>query len=59
MKEASPPDQFNMTKNRLEFDQKNFTPTNMTNMTKTFHQQTLTFKLDRNIDEFDRKLRIT
>ena len=28
-------------------------------MTETFHQLTLTFELDRNMDEFDQKLILT
>ena len=47
-----------MTKNWLEFDGKKFALTNLNVGTrpKNSHWQTLTFELDRNMDEFDQKL---
>ena len=45
-----------MTKNWLEFDQKNSHRQTLTlELDLISHHQTLTFELDQNMDEFDRK----
>ena len=46
-----------MIDNQLEFDWKKFTPKNLNAGTwpKISHRRTLTFELDRNMDEFDQK----
>ena len=51
--EASYFDQFSMTKNGLQYLQKNTDKREHWNMTKKYHQQALTVELDRKTDEYD------